>query len=60
MVVVVEILFHDRLAFFDDPRDPVAVLAADLFVEALEHLFQAFDLTLRFFEVRLEGLAQLG
>ena len=58
--VSVEVLFHDRLAFFDDARDPVAVLAAHLLIEALEDLFQAFDLTLRFREMRFEGLAQCG
>ena len=37
---VVEVLFHDRLAFFDDAGDAVAVLAADLLVQAREHLLE--------------------
>ncbi len=47
------------LAFFDDPGDPVAVLSADLFVQALEDLFQPCDLALRLLEVAFERLAQL-
>ena len=41
---LVELLVHDRLALFDDPRDPVAVLAAHLLVQHPEDGLQAFDL----------------
>ena len=56
---LIEVLFHDRLALFDDAGDAVAVLPAHLLLEALEHLFEALDLSLRLFEMRLERLAQL-
>ena len=37
-------LIHDGLAFFDDPRDAIAVLAANFFVESLEDLIEPIDL----------------
>ena len=52
---LVEVLLHDRLAFFDDPRDPVAVLAARLLVQAFEHALEAIDMSACLLEVRLEG-----
>ena len=57
---LIEFLVHDRLAFFDDAGDAIAVFAASLFVEAFEHLFEPVDLPLRFFEMRLERLPQFG
>jgi hypothetical protein len=36
---------------YRDSGDPVAVLAADLLIEALEDSFEPFDLALRFREV---------
>ena len=57
---VVEVLFHDRLAFLDDPGDAVAVLAAHLLVEAREHLLQALDLPLGFLEVRSRTPSRSG
>ena len=57
---LVEVLLHDRLAFLDDAGNAVAVLAAHLLLEALEHLFQALDVSARLLEVRLERRAQLG
>ena len=35
------------------------MFAAHLLVEGLEHLLQAIDLSLRLFEMRLEGVSQL-
>ena len=56
---IVEVLFHDRLAFFDDPGDAVAVLAAHFLVEALEHLLEPLDVSARLLEMRLERRAQI-
>ena len=55
---LVELLFHDRLAFLDDAGDAVTVLALHLLVEAGKHLLQAADLATRFLEMRLECVAQ--
>ena len=57
---VIEVLFHDRLALFDDAGDAVAMLATDFFVQVLEHLLEPFDLSLRLLQMSLERLPQLG
>ena len=57
--VVIEVLVHDHLAFFDDARDAFAVLSANLLFERFEDLFQSIDLASCFFEMRLEGFSQL-
>ena len=44
---LIEVFFHDGFAFFDDARDPVAVLAAHLLVQAREDMFQPCDLAMR-------------
>ena len=53
---LIEVLFHNRLAFFDDAGNAFAVLATNLLREPFEDLFQPLDLTLRFLEVRFKGL----
>ena len=54
---LIEVFCHDRVAFFDDAGDAVAVFAAGLLVESLEHLFEALNLPAGLLEVRFEGLA---
>lgn len=56
---VVEVLFHDGLAFFDDAGDAVAVLAADFLAERCERPLEPRHLPARFLEVRFERGAQL-
>ena len=56
---VIEVLFHDRFAFLDDPRDAIAVLASRLLLEVLEYLFQTFDMTSSLLEVGFKRLAEL-
>src|SRR4029078_9526758 len=55
-----EVLFHHRLAFLDDALDAVAVLAARLFVQALEDLLEAVDVAPRSLEMTLERVSQVG
>ncbi len=57
---LVEVFLHDRLAFFDDAGNALAVLAARLLAERFEHLLQAFDLAAGLLEVRLEGIAEIS
>src|SRR5688500_18470804 len=56
---LIEVFFHDRLAFLDDAGDALTMLAAYLFVQALEHPLQARDLALRLLKMAFERLTQL-
>jgi hypothetical protein len=56
--LAVEVLFHHRLAFFDDASDAVAMFAPDSLVTRGEPLFQASDVSARLFGVIQERRAQ--
>jgi hypothetical protein len=47
----VEVFGHDRLAFFDDSGDAVAVLAPGALVKAREHLLEPLDVPFRFLQM---------
>ncbi len=57
---LVKVLAHDRLAFFDDPRDAVAMFAARLLFDAFEDLLEPLDVSKRFLEMGFERRAQFG
>ena len=55
---LIEVLFHDRLAFFNDAGNAVAVFAANSLVEALEDTLQPIDLASGLLEMRFKRVAQ--
>jgi hypothetical protein len=57
---VIEVFFHRRFAFFNDAFDAVAMLTADLFVEARKGPFESPDVSLGLPEMVFEGFLELG
>src|SRR4051794_18274912 len=55
---IVEVLFHDGGALFDDPFHAVAVLPPNLLAQSFEYLLDPLDVAARLLQMRLERITE--